>query len=105
MQDRVGEVFMGTVSGVTHFGLFVTLDGLNVDGLVHVTELGNDYFHYDAVRHAMNGERSGKVYRLADRLMVKVARVDLEATKIDFVLAGDVAAPEPKKKTRQGRKP
>ena len=105
MQDRVGEIFMGTVSGVTHFGLFVTLDGLNVDGLVHVTELGNDYFHYDAVRHAMNGERSGKIYRLADRIMVKVARVDLESTKIDFVLAGDEVAAGPKKKTRQGRTP
>ncbi len=107
MQDKVGEIFTGTVSGVTHFGLFVTLDGLNVDGLVHVTELGNDYFHYDAVRHAMNGERSGKVYRLADRIMVKVARVDLESTKIDFVLAGDdvTAAAGPKKKTRQSRKP
>ncbi|MGH8314135.1 MAG: ribonuclease R [Steroidobacterales bacterium] len=105
MQDRVGEIFMGTVSGVTHFGLFVTLDGLNVDGLVHVTELGNDYFHYDAVRHAMNGERSGKVYRLADRIMVKVARVDLEATKIDFVLAGDAALTPPQKRTRPGRKP
>jgi len=106
MQDKVGETFMGTVSGVTHFGLFVTLDGLNVDGLVHVTELGNDYFHYDAVRHAINGERSGKTYRLADRIMVKVARVDLEATKIDFVLASDeAAAAAPKKKTRQSRKP
>jgi ribonuclease R len=106
MQDKVGETFMGTVSGVTHFGLFVTLDGLNVDGLVHVTELGNDYFHYDAVRHAMNGERSGKVYRLADRITVKVARVDLESTKIDFVLAGDdIAAPPQKNKTRQSRKP
>jgi ribonuclease R len=106
MQDKVGEIFMGTVSGVTHFGLFVTLDGLNVDGLVHVTELGNDYFHYDAVRHAMSGERSGKVYRLADRIMVKVARVDLESTKIDFVLTGDdIAAAPPKNKTRQGRKP
>jgi ribonuclease R len=105
MQDKVGEIFMGTVSGVTHFGLFVTLDGLNVDGLVHVTELGNDYFHYDAVRHAMSGERGGKIYRLADRIMVKVARVDLESTKIDFVLAGDDVAAAPKKKTRQGRKP
>ncbi len=89
MQDRVGEVFAGTVSGVTHFGLFVTLDGLNVDGLVHVTELGNDYFHFDPIRHAMNGERTGKSYRLADRITVKVARVDLETTKIDFVLVAD----------------
>jgi ribonuclease R len=87
MQDRVGEVFEGTISGVTHFGIFVTLDGLNVDGLVHVTELGNDYYHFDAARHALTGERGGKSYRLADRVTVKVARVDLEATKIDFVLA------------------
>jgi ribonuclease R len=105
MQDRVGETFDGTISGVTHFGLFVTLDGLNVDGLVHVTELGNDYFHFDAVHHAMNGERSGQSYRLADRIKVKVARVDLEATKIDFVLAdasGSRASSAPKK-TRQGK--
>jgi ribonuclease R len=105
MQDRVGETFDGTISGVTHFGLFVTLDGLNVDGLVHVTELGNDYFHFDAVHHAMNGERSGRSYRLADRIKVKVARVDLEATKIDFVLADVSVSPAAKaaKKTRQGR--
>jgi ribonuclease R len=87
MQDRVGETFAGTVSGVTHFGLFVTLDGLNIDGLVHVTELGSDYFHFDAIHHALVGERSGKTWRLADRIVVKVARVDLEQTKIDFVLA------------------
>jgi ribonuclease R len=102
MQDRVGETFDGTISGVTHFGLFVTLDGLNVDGLVHVTELGNDYFHFDAVHHAMNGERSGKSYRLADRIKVKVARVDLEAIKIDFVIAdaGATGAVSRQKKTR-----
>jgi ribonuclease R len=107
MQDRVGEVFAGTISGVTHFGLFVTLDGLNVDGLVHVTELGNDYFHFDATRHAMTGERTGKSYRLADRIKVKAARVDLEATKIDFVLAAETAvrAASAPKKTRQGKSP
>jgi ribonuclease R len=91
MQDRVGEIFAGTVSGVTHFGLFVTLDGLNVDGLVHVTDLGDDYFHFDAVHHRLNGERTGKHFRLADRVTVKVVRVDLEQTKIDFVLADDTA--------------
>jgi len=93
MQDRVGEICAGTVSGVTHFGLFVTLDGLNIDGLVHVTELGSDYFHFDPIHHALIGERSGKTWRLADRLTVKVARVDLEQTKIDFVLA-DTAMPK-----------
>jgi len=105
MQDRVGETFDGTISGVTHFGLFVTLDGLNVDGLVHVTELGNDYFHFDAVHHAMNGERSGKSYRLADRIKVKVARVDLDATKIDFVLADVGASPVPIAKRPAPRQP
>jgi ribonuclease R len=93
MQDRVGETFEGTISGVTHFGLFVTLDGLSIDGLVHVTELGPDYFHFDAVRHALVGERTGTAWRLADRIGVKVARVDLEQTRIDFVLA-DGAQPE-----------
>jgi ribonuclease R len=99
MQDRVGETCAGTVSGVTHFGLFVTLDGLNIDGLVHITELGSDYFHFDPVHHALIGERSGKTWRLADRLTVKVARVDLEQTKIDFVLAEDNT---PKGATREG---
>jgi len=114
MQDRVGETFDGTISGVTHFGLFVTLDGLNIDGLVHVTELSNDYYHYDPVRHVLIGERAGRHYRLADRIRVTVARVDLEATKIDFTLAEDTPqraseaepAPAPasgKKKARQAR--
>ncbi len=105
MQDKIGEVFAGTVSGVTHFGLFVTLDGLNVDGLVHVTELGNDYFHFDPIRHAMNGERTGKSFRLADRITVKVARVDLETTKIDFVLVdGEAgAAAQPVRKARASK--
>ena len=89
MQDKIGEAFDGTISGVTGFGLFVTLDGLNIDGLVHVTELGRDYFHFDAVRHALIGERSGRVFQLAGRIRVVVARVDLEQTKIDFTLDED----------------
>ena len=96
MQDRIGEEFGGTISGVTSFGLFVTLDGLSVDGLVHITELGRDYFHFDAGRHALIGERSGVTYQLAGRVRVKVARVDMEQSKIDFTLAEEqpaVAAP------------
>jgi ribonuclease R len=89
MQDKVGEIYAGTISGVTSFGLFVTLDDLNIDGLVHVTELGRDYFHFDATRHAMIGERSGRVFQLAGRIRVRVARVDLDTTKIDFTLADD----------------
>jgi ribonuclease R len=95
MQDKVGETFGGTISGVTSFGIFVTLDELNIDGLVHVTELGRDYFHFDAGRHAMIGERSGRVFQLAGRVRVKVARVDLETTKIDFMLADDAAPAAP----------
>ena len=98
MQDRVGETFSGTISGVTHFGVFVTLDGLNIDGLVHVTELGSDYFHFDPIRHALVGERSGVAWRLADRIRVKVARVDLDQTRIDFVLADDAATPRASKR-------
>jgi len=86
MQDKLGEVYEGTVSGVTSFGLFVALDDVYVEGLLHVTELGNDYFHHEKARHEMVGERTGMRYRLGDRLTIKVARVDLETTKIDFAL-------------------
>jgi ribonuclease R len=92
MLDRLGEVFEGVVSAVTSFGLFVLLDGLYVEGLVHISELGTDYFHYDEASHCLRGERSGKTYGLTDRLSVKVAKVDLETTKIDFVLAPTVEA-------------
>jgi ribonuclease R len=93
MQDKIGATFDGTISGVTSFGIFVTLDGLNIDGLVHVTELGRDYFHFDAGRHAMVGERSGRIFQLAGRVRVMVARVDLETAKIDFTLADAPGAP------------
>lgn len=74
MQDKLGEEFDGTVAGVSSFGLFVALDGVYVEGLLHVTELGNDYFNYDKARHEMLGERTGVRYRLGDRLRVKVSR-------------------------------
>ena len=93
MQDKVGETFEGTISGVASFGIFVTLDGLNVDGLVHVTELPRDYFRYDPMRHSLTGERSGLAFRLADR--VRRARVDLEQARIDFTLADAAAAAHP----------
>ncbi len=109
MQDKVGECFDGTVAGVTSFGLFVALDGVYVEGLLHVTELGNDYFNFDKMRHEMVGERSGVRYRLGDRLRIKVARVDMETSKIDFVLEQPVeTAPEktvsPKSKKGSRRK-
>jgi ribonuclease R len=71
---------------VTSFGLFVTLDELYVDGLVHVSDLGQDYFQFDAQRHLLRGERSGVRYQLGGRVRVKVVRVSLEQSKIDFVL-------------------
>jgi len=95
MQDKVGETFEGTVSGVASFGLFVTLDGLDVDGLVHVTDLPRDYFRFDPVRHALTGERSGVAFRLADRLRVTVARVDLDQSRIDFALAESAGPAHP----------
>lgn len=87
MQDRIGETFDGVISGVTGFGLFVTLDALFVDGLIHVSELGQDYFSFDAVRHELRGSRTGTVYRLADRMRVRVVRVDMDRTRIDFLPA------------------
>jgi len=87
MQDHVGSAFSGTVTGVTPFGLFVTLNEYFVDGLVHISELGRDYFQFDAARHMLLGERTGKRFRLADRMQVKLVRVDLESRKIDLVPA------------------
>jgi ribonuclease R len=87
MQDHVGGVFEGAITGVTPFGLFVTLDEYFVDGLVHISELGRDYFEFDATRHMLLGSRTKKRYRLADRMKVKLVRVDLDSRKIDFVPA------------------
>jgi len=86
MQDKIGDSFDGVISGVTGFGLFVALDNIYVEGLVHISELPRDYFHHDPVKHVLRGERSGKSFRLGDRLRVKLVRVDLETRKIDFVL-------------------
>lgn len=86
MRDRVGEEFEGSVSAVTSFGIFVALDEVFVEGLVHVSDLGSDYFHFDEARHELRGERTGARYRLADRVRVQVLRVDLETTRIDFRL-------------------
>jgi ribonuclease R len=87
MRDHVGGTFSGTITGVVPFGLFVTLDEYFVDGLVHISELGRDYFQYDAARHMLLGERTGKRFRLADRMTVKLVRVDLDSRKMDLVPA------------------
>jgi ribonuclease R len=103
MKDKLGESFTGVVSGVTPFGIFVQLDQLFVEGLVHVTELGQDYFQYDEARHELRGERTGQVYQLTTRVTVQVARVDLESRKIDLVLAQpgqEDAVPAPLERAR-----
>jgi ribonuclease R len=84
MQDKLGQVFQGTISAVTGFGIFVELNDIYVEGLVHVTSLKNDYYAFDAVKHRLVGERGGHVYRLGDPITVLVARVDLDERKIDF---------------------
>ena len=101
MQDRVGEVFTGSVSSVVPFGLFVALDDVFVEGLVHISELGEDYFQYDETRHQLLGERTGQRYRLSDRITVQLMRVDLETTRIDFRLQVDTPVSAGKKKGRR----
>ncbi len=84
MQSKLGQVFSGRIATVTSFGLFVQLDEIYVEGLVHVTSLQNDYYTFDAVKHRLIGARSGQDYRIGDRMTVLVARVDLDERKIDF---------------------
>ena len=86
MAKHVGEAFEGTVTGVTSFGLFVELDESKVSGLVHISQLSNDYYHFDPVRHLLKGERTGLQFRLGDHVTVQVLRASLEDRKIDFRL-------------------
>lgn len=86
IRDKLGEEFTGTISGVAPFGIFVQLDALFIEGMVHVTELGADYFQYDEARHELRAERTGLRYQLTDRVTVQVSRVDLDARKIDLRL-------------------
>jgi ribonuclease R len=84
MRERLGEEFAGTVSAVAGFGLFVTLDALYVEGLVHITELGGEYYRFDEARQELRGERTGIRYTMGTRVRVQVSRVDLDGRKIDF---------------------
>ncbi len=84
MVDRQGETYDAVVTGVTNFGLFVQLNELMIDGLVHVTSLPNDYYHYDAARQQMVGERTGRSFGLGESMRVLVHRVDMETRRIDF---------------------
>jgi ribonuclease R len=97
MEQHVGSSFEGTISGVTSFGLFVELDTSRVNGLVHVTQLPNDYYHFDPIRKLLTGERRRSSFRLGDRVTVLVLRASLEERKIDFrlVVEDDGVAPAP----------
>ena len=97
MMDKVGEVFESTITSVTGFGLFVELDKIYVEGLIHVTSLDHDYYHFDASHHRLVGERTGQVFRLGDHIVVSVAKVNLEDKKIDFDLVS--AERKPRKTT------
>jgi ribonuclease R len=104
MNDRIGEEFDGIISGVTNFGLFVELSEVYVDGLVHITSLGNDYYHFDPGKHRLTGERTRTVFRLGDKVRVKLMRVNLEETKIDFELVSSQSssAAAPARDARNG---
>jgi ribonuclease R len=88
LQDRVGDVMGGQVSGVAAFGLFVTLDGAYTEGLVHITALPEDYYHFDPIHHRLVGERRRRSFRLGDRVQVRVVRVNLDDRKIDLDYVG-----------------
>ncbi len=86
MSHHLGEEFSGQIANVTSFGFFVTLDRFFIDGLVHISTLTSDYYHYDGDNVSLGGERSGKVFRLLDRVKIRVVKVDIEDKKIDFEL-------------------
>ncbi|MBL8385535.1 MAG: ribonuclease R [Burkholderiales bacterium] len=106
--EHLGQLFGGTVSGVTGFGIFVTLDDLLIDGMIHVSELGRDYYVYDDARHQLRGERSGAVFGLGQRVEATIVRADPETLRIDLALAAPAApraadppqAPPPRRRTR-----
>jgi ribonuclease R len=102
MQDRIGEEFDGVVSGVVDFGLFVQLEGLQVDGLLHVSALGQDYFARDRSGFRLVGRSSGRVFRLGDRLRVRVANVSLDERRVDFEPAAEAGAAPRRRSRRPG---
>ncbi|CNP82590.1 ribonuclease [Neisseria gonorrhoeae] len=105
MRDKVGEIFEGKISGVANFGIFVTLDDIHIDGLVHISDLGEDYFNFRPEIMAIEGERSGIRFNMGDRVAVRVARADLDDGKIDFVLIAGESGRRRKVKLSASAKP
>jgi ribonuclease R len=102
MMDKVGQEFSGSIAGVTNFGIFVELHEVYVEGLVHISELPDDYYQFDPSKHALLGEKSGRRFRLGDTVKIRVARVDLDQREIDFMLA-ETPLDKPKKAARKGK--
>ncbi len=86
MQNKIGKEYDGLITGVTAFGLFVELENLFVSGLIHISSLDDDYYNYDKTGQRLIGEHSGKVYRLSDKVRIRVVQVNVEEQKIDFEL-------------------
>jgi len=103
MREKLGEEYQGTITGVASFGLFVLLDELFVEGMVHVTQLPPDYWVFSEQQHTLTGERTHQVFRLADSVRVTVARVDLDARRIDFALAGGGPVGRPRRVSVRSR--
>jgi ribonuclease R len=104
MLDKVGEEFPGVISSVTSFGLFIELTDIYIEGLIHISVLPNDYYHFDPLRHEIYGERSGKCYRLGDVVNVKVVRVDLDQGQIDFMLVEETLPKKQQQKISQKKR-
>jgi ribonuclease R len=105
LSSRVGEEFWAYVSAVVGFGLFVTLEDIYVDGLVPISTLGDDFYRYEEVEHRLVGSSSGRIYRLGDRLRVKLAKADAEKRGLDFVPVGDSAGPQRKDRVEAIQRP
>ena len=107
MREHLGEEYGGVVTAATGFGLFVTLDAMYVEGLVHITELGGEYFRFDEARQELRGERTGIRYAIGTRVRVQVSRVDLDGRKIDFRLVrdGEDLVSRPLKDKEPGKSP
>ncbi|MGH8131466.1 MAG: ribonuclease R [Steroidobacteraceae bacterium] len=106
MEDKVGKRYEGVITGVTNFGAFVQIPSMQIDGLVHVSSLANDYYHFDAGSQSLVGERGGRRYRLGDRLKIVVSRVDMNTRRIDFTLDEEDAGRDarPARRQRGGRR-
>ena len=102
MREHLGEEYSGVVTSATSFGIFVTLDNLYVEGLVHITELGGEYFRFDEARQELRGERTGIRYAIGTRVQIQVSRVDLDGRKIDFRLVNPAEEFSPRQMRDKG---